>query len=57
MRENHQCGTFFGPAVGDALGAAVEFGTPGSSGAVTGCREGGERGLPGGRWSSWRCWD
>ena len=44
-------GTLIGLAVGDALGAAVEFQSPGSFPAVTGFRDGGPHGLNAGEWT------
>ena len=41
-------GSLVGLAVGDALGAAVEFKKPGTFEPVTGMRGGGRRGLPAG---------
>lgn len=43
--EDSQRGTLLGLAIGDALGAAVEFGFPGSFEPVTGYRGGGPHGL------------
>jgi ADP-ribosyl-[dinitrogen reductase] hydrolase len=40
-----------GLAVGDALGAAVEFSSPGSFAPVTGYRSGGPHGLKAGEWT------
>jgi ADP-ribosyl-[dinitrogen reductase] hydrolase len=42
---DRQRGTLLGLAVGDALGAAVEFESPGTFPKVTGCRGGGPHGL------------
>jgi ADP-ribosyl-[dinitrogen reductase] hydrolase len=39
--QDRRRGAFIGLAVGDALGAAVEFGSPGSFAPVTGYRNGG----------------
>ncbi|WP_339730272.1 ADP-ribosylglycohydrolase family protein [uncultured Gimesia sp.] len=44
-------GTLIGLAVGDALGAAVEFDAPGSFAPVTGYRSGGPHGLEAGEWT------
>ena len=44
-------GTLIGLAVGDALGAAVEFRSPGSFAPVTGYRGGGPHGLNAGEWT------
>ncbi len=44
-------GAFIGLAVGDALGAAVEFKRPGSFAPVTGYRSGGPHGLAAGEWT------
>jgi ADP-ribosylglycohydrolase len=44
-------GTLIGLAVGDALGAAVEFSSPGSFAPVTGYRSGGPHGLEAGEWT------
>ncbi len=44
-------GTLIGLAVGDALGAAVEFHSPGSFTPVTGYRGGGPHGLDAGEWT------
>ena len=49
---NDRCrGTLIGLAVGDALGAAVEFRSPGSFARVTGYRDGGPHGLDAGEWT------
>ena len=48
---DHQRGTLFGLAIGDALGAAVEFEMPGSFPEVTGYRGGGPHGLAPGEWT------
>ena len=49
---NDRCrGTLIGLAVGDALGAAVEFRSPGSFKPVTGYRDGGPHGLDAGDWT------
>src|SRR6266481_4652044 len=44
-------GALVGLAVGDALGAAVEFSSPGSFTPVTGYRSGGPHGLKAGEWT------
>src|SRR5580765_7790894 len=44
-------GTLIGLAVGDALGAAVEFKSPGSFKPVTGYRDGGPHLLKAGEWT------
>jgi len=46
---DRQRGTLFGLAIGDALGAAVEFESPGTFPQVTGYRGGGPHGLAPGR--------
>jgi len=48
---NHLRGALIGLAVGDALGAAVEFKSPGSFAPVTGYRSGGPHGLNAGEWT------
>jgi ADP-ribosylglycohydrolase len=48
---NRQKGTLFGLAVGDALGAAVEFRPPGSFPLVTDYRDGGPHMLDAGEWT------
>ncbi len=48
---DRQRGSLIGLAVGDALGAAVEFMPPGSFPAVTGFRGGGPHGLGPGEWT------
>jgi ADP-ribosyl-[dinitrogen reductase] hydrolase len=48
---NHLRGALIGLAVGDALGAAVEFKSPGSFAPVTGYRSGGPHGLKAGEWT------
>jgi len=50
-KELRQRGALFGLAVGDALGAAVEFKAPGTFSAVTGFRDGGPHGLEAGQWT------
>ena len=49
--KNRQRGTLIGMAVGDALGAAVEFRSPGSFAPVTGYRDGGPHRLKPGEWT------
>ncbi len=49
--KNRQRGCLIGLAVGDALGAAVEFQPPGSFEPVTGYRAGGPHGLEPGEWT------
>jgi ADP-ribosyl-[dinitrogen reductase] hydrolase len=44
-------GTFYGLAIGDALGAAVEFQYPGEFEPVTGYRDGGPHNLKAGEWT------
>lgn len=44
-------GALIGLAVGDALGAAVEFNPPGTFAPVTGYRDGGPHGLAAGQWT------
>lgn len=48
---NHLRGALIGLAVGDALGAAVEFKSPGSFAPVNGYRSGGPHGLNAGEWT------
>ncbi len=48
---NHLRGALIGLAVGDALGAAVEFKPPGSFAPVTGYRSGGPHALNAGEWT------
>ncbi len=48
---DHRRGALIGLAVGDALGAAVEFRRPGSFAPVTGYRDGGPHGLEAGEWT------
>jgi ADP-ribosylglycohydrolase len=48
---NRRRGTLIGLAVGDALGAAVEFSDPGSFAPVTGYRSGGPHRLNPGEWT------
>ena len=48
---DHLRGALIGLAVGDALGAAVEFSSPGSFAPVTGYRSGGPHGLKAGEWT------
>lgn len=47
----HLRGTLIGLAIGDALGAAVEFRSPGTFKPVTGYRSGGPHGLNTGEWT------
>lgn len=49
--EDHQRGTLLGLAIGDSLGAAVEFQAPGTFPQVTGYRGGGPHGLAAGQWT------
>ena len=51
VQTDRQRGTLFGLAVGDAMGAAVEFETPGCFQPVTGYRAGGPHGLNPGEWT------
>lgn len=48
---NHLRGALIGLAIGDALGAAVEFYSPGSFAPVIGYRSGGPHGLNPGEWT------
>jgi ADP-ribosyl-[dinitrogen reductase] hydrolase len=48
---DRQRGTLLGLAVGDALGAAVEFRSPGTFPEITGYRGGGPHGLAPGEWT------
>jgi ADP-ribosylglycohydrolase len=48
---DRQRGILIGLAVGDALGAAVEFRAPGTFEPVTGFRDGGPHGLDAGEWT------
>jgi ADP-ribosyl-[dinitrogen reductase] hydrolase len=48
---DRQRGTLLGLAIGDALGAAVEFAMPGTFPKVTGYRGGGPHGLAPGEWT------
>ena len=48
---DRQRGALFDLAVGDALGAAVEFKMPGTFEPVTGYRAGGPHGLAPGEWT------
>jgi ADP-ribosyl-[dinitrogen reductase] hydrolase len=49
--DDRSAGALFGLAVGDALGAAVEFKAPGTFAPVTGFRGGGPHGLGPGEWT------
>jgi ADP-ribosyl-[dinitrogen reductase] hydrolase len=49
--QDRQRGCLFGLAIGDALGAAVEFQPPGSFKPVSGYRAGGPHGLAPGEWT------
>jgi ADP-ribosylglycohydrolase len=51
MVRDRQRGCLLGLAVGDALGAAVEFRAPGTFKPVTGYRSGGPHGLDAGEWT------
>lgn len=51
IMNNRRRGTLIGLAVGDALGAAVEFESPGSFKPVTGYRNGGPHALNAGEWT------
>jgi ADP-ribosyl-[dinitrogen reductase] hydrolase len=51
MLDDRQRGCFIGLAVGDALGAAIEFRAPGTFKPVTGYRSGGPHGLAPGEWT------
>jgi len=51
MINNRRRGALIGLAVGDALGAAVEFKSPGSFAPVVGYRDGGPHGLNAGEWT------
>src|SRR4051794_39426309 len=51
LREDRRMGAMLGLAVGDALGAAVEFKARGTSAPVTGYRAGGPHGLAPGEWT------
>lgn len=51
MNDDRRRGTLIGLAVGDALGAAVEFKSPGSFPPVTGYRAGGPHRLNAGEWT------
>ncbi|MFZ5828461.1 MAG: ADP-ribosylglycohydrolase family protein [Planctomycetota bacterium] len=48
---DRQRGALLGLAVGDALGAAVEFRAPGTFAPVTGYRDGGPHPIPAGAWT------
>ena len=49
--DDRRRGALIGLAVGDALGAAVEFSPPGSFAPVSGYRAGGPHGLAPGQWT------
>lgn len=49
--QDNQRGCLLGMAIGDALGAAVEFQQPGTFEPVTGYRAGGPHGLGPGEWT------
>src|SRR6202453_4872537 len=49
--DDRRRGALIGLAVGDALGAAVEFKSPGTFAPVTGYRNGGPHGLNAGEWT------
>ncbi|NOX55719.1 MAG: ADP-ribosylglycohydrolase family protein [Planctomycetes bacterium] len=49
--DDRRAGALWGLAIGDALGAAVEFRAPGSFEPVTGYRAGGPHGLNAGEWT------
>jgi ADP-ribosyl-[dinitrogen reductase] hydrolase len=51
LRQDRQRGCLLGLAIGDALGAAVEFQLPGSFAPVTDYRSGGPHGLAAGEWT------
>ena len=51
ISKDRQRGTLLGLAIGDALGAAVEFEPPGAFPEVTGFRGGGPHGLEPGEWT------
>jgi ADP-ribosyl-[dinitrogen reductase] hydrolase len=52
MKDRDRCrGALIGLAIGDALGAAVEFRSPGSFSPVTGYRDGGPHRLAAGEWT------
>ncbi len=50
-RDNRSSGCFIGLAIGDTLGAAVEFQPPGTFDPVTGYRAGGPYNLKAGEWT------
>src|SRR3954453_805412 len=50
-RDERRRGAILGLAIGDALGAAVEFQPPGTFPEVTGYRAGGPHGLEPGEWT------
>jgi ADP-ribosylglycohydrolase len=49
--DDRRRGALLGLAIGDALGAAVEFSRPGTFEPVTGYRDGGPHGLEAGEWT------
>jgi ADP-ribosyl-[dinitrogen reductase] hydrolase len=49
--EDRKRGCFYGLAIGDALGAAIEFQMPGTFVPVAGYRDGGPHGLDAGQWT------
>jgi ADP-ribosyl-[dinitrogen reductase] hydrolase len=49
--DDRRLGSLLGLAIGDALGAAVEFNPPGTFEPVTGYRAGGPHGLEAGEWT------
>lgn len=51
MTTDRRRGALVGLAIGDALGAAIEFRSPGSFKPVTGYRDGGPHGLKPGEWT------
>lgn len=51
MNKNRKLGAFYGLAIGDALGAQVEFKTRGTFDLVTGYRDGGPHHLSAGQWT------
>src|SRR5436305_222347 len=50
-RDDRRRGAMLGLAIGDALGAAVEFQPPGTFAEVTRYRDGGPHGLDAGEWT------